>query len=332
MIKKTLLTILVVILVPQTVLGLDLGIQPRFKTGVQYYEYQQDAFQSPARDPRGIFPNMQSSFEYKDWLPYVGGGLTLFVDRFFIDFDVQHAFDGEDQTNTTQQNFLEGGGGGPFSTFSTGTVLNQNTVNDTRFDRTEWAISAGFTVFDDFVLFAGYKHAETNFNTNLSGTISGLQASTSAPLPFLTGTFTGNLEQRFKYDGPFVGASYNWRVNHGFLDGTLAFNFAAAFMDGTVDLKFRDVVAKTQIGVTVPIDLQNIGNNQGRGTFTGLRGDSTGYSFGVAWRGFTPVDGLTYSLGVNGYLYKFDSKDSATPDFSETQVRMNFSLAYAFSI
>ena len=328
--KKILLPALMFVTLPMPVYAFDfdLSFQPRFKTGVQYYEYQQDAFQSPARDPQGIFPNMQSSLEFKDWLPYVGGGLTIFANRFFVDIDVQHAFDGEDQTFNSQQNFLEGDG-----SFSSGTVLVQNPTNyDTNFDRTEWSISAGFSVFEKLVLFAGYKHAETNFDSNLRGNIAGLQASNSAPIPFLSGTLTGNLEQNFKYDGPFVGASYSWRIDQEVIAGILSFNFAAAFMDGTVDLRFRDVVLTNQTGATVPFDLQNVAQSQGRGSFSGLKGDSTGFSFGAAWRGLTSVDDLTYSFGVNGYLYEFDSNDSnnTTPDFSETQIRLNFSLAYAF--
>ncbi len=326
MIKKICLTALVIVFLPESVYALDISFQPRFKTGVQFYEYKQDAFQSPAADPQGKFPNMLSGFEYKDWIPYVGGGLTLFADRFFVDFDVQYAFDGEDQADNTQQIFLEGGG-----PFPGGAVLRQNNSLDTEFDRIEWSISAGFTVFENLVLFAGYKQAETNFDTNLAGSnVTTLQPNNLAPIPPFSGPFTGNLEQTFKYDGPFVGASYNWRIKQGFLDGSLSFNFAAAFLEATVDLRLRDIVVRNEMGQRIPIDLQTIAESQGRRGFTGLEGDTVGYSFGATWRGLTPVDGLTYSLGVIGYLYEFES--DTTPSFNETQVRLDFGLAYAFEL
>lgn len=326
MIKKFFLTALIIAFLPKPVYALDFSIQPRFKTGVQFYEYKQDAFQSPAADPQGKFPNILSEFEYKDWLPYVGGGLTLFADRFFVDFDVQYAFDGEDQAENTQRVFLEPGG-----PFPGGAVMQQNNSFDTDFDRVEWSISAGFTVFENLVFFAGYKQAETNFEANLAGSnLSSFQPNNSAPIPFLSGSFTGTLEQTFKYDGPFVGASYNWRIKQGFLDGSLSFNFAAAFLDANVDLRLRDIVVRNKMGQTVSVDLQTIAENQGRSGFSGLEGDTVGFSFGATWRGLTPIDGLTYSIGVNGYLYEFES--DATANFSETQVRLDFGLAYAFEL
>ncbi len=75
--------------------ALDLRVQPRFKTGIQYYEFEQPAFSSD-QDPDNKFQNMQSSIEFSDWLPFVSGGTTLFIDRFFVDVDVQYLFDGRD--------------------------------------------------------------------------------------------------------------------------------------------------------------------------------------------------------------------------------------------
>lgn len=309
----------------ESAMPLDFTVQPRFKTGVQFYEYQQKRLQTPARDPLRQFPNIQEELTFSDWLPFVGGGVSLFIDRFFVDFDVQYSFDGQDDANFSNQNFLSGGG-----PFSSGTVIRSDAIQSAEFDRLEWAVSAGFKVFDNLVLFAGYKKAKTDFTTDLKGHLNGFQASNMAPAPFLTGSYTGKLDLEFEYDGPFVGANYSWRIQQGFLDGVLSFNFAAAFLDGVTNLNFRDVVANTITGATVPLDFQSFSQTQGRGSFSNLKGDTTGFSFGVAWRGLTAVKGLTYSLGVSGYRYEFNSVDNNTPDFNETQVRLDFGIAYAF--
>lgn len=90
--------------------ALDLRIQPRFKTGIQFYEFEQEAFQFPARDSQGKYPNEQSRLAYSDWLPFVSGGATLFVNRFFVDFDVQYLFDGEAESDFISQTFITGSG------------------------------------------------------------------------------------------------------------------------------------------------------------------------------------------------------------------------------
>ena len=175
------------------------------------------------------------------------------------------------------------------------------------------------------MLFAGYKKANTKFTTSLQGNINGFTARDQSQIPFLTGTFTGQLDMELEYDGPFVGASYNWRIKHGFLDGVMSFNFAAAFLDGSVDLELRNTVARTVNGSVRPINFTGLSDQD---PFHGLVGDTTGYSFGIGWRGITPLKGLTYSIGAMGYIYEFES--DITADFEETQVRLDFGIAYAF--
>jgi len=317
MIKKLITAVLPLLLMAESIYALDLSVQPRFKTGIQYYEYEQKAFQSLPRDPERQFPNMLSSLEYKDWLPYVSGGLTVFADRFFVDFDVQHAFDGHDQTDSSQQAFIIGD--------SVDTLLRFNNSNDTEFERTEWSVSLGFTVIENLVVFGGYKNAETEFDVNMRGDVDITIFRAGDPAPPIGGPFTGKLEQSFEYDGPFVGAAYSWKIKQGFVDGALAFKFAAAFLDGSVDVNFRDIVIGNQ-----PFDLQNLRESGGRSALSTLEGDSTGFSLGASWRGLTPIDGLTYSAGIIGYYYEFDIDTSA--EFNETQVRLDFGVAYTFGM
>ncbi|MGI9301093.1 MAG: hypothetical protein ACR2RB_00070 [Gammaproteobacteria bacterium] len=308
-----------ILIAPHLCSAAEFGFPPRLKTGLQHYDYEQKAFVSPARDPAGIFPNVSSDQSFSDTLPFVGGGLTFFANRFFVDLEIQQAFDGNDDSRLINQNFLDGAGPMPVAT-----VLNTNTAQSADFDRTDFAVSLGYSVTDNFVVFAGYKRAETDFESDLNGTISGFQANDLAPIPFLTGTFTGKLDQEFDYDGPFVGANYTWDVGLGALSG----NIAVAAMDATVDLTFSDVLVTTVTGAVVPVDLQGLGESQGRGSFSDIDGDTIGLSLGLLWTGLTPVDALTYSLGVAGYRYDFES--SGTPDFSETQIRFDVGVAYAF--
>jgi hypothetical protein len=311
-------------ILPQWANALDLTLQPRFKTGIQYYEYEQEPFQSPARDPLGRFPNTQSGLGFSDWLPFVSAGVSLFVDRFFIDIEGQKSYAGRDQSEFSNQNFLTAGG-----PFRSDTVLQTRANQDSEFDRVEWSISVGLEVIDHLAVFAGYKNAQTSLDTSLRGVLNGFDAQTGAINPLFAGPWTGRLDQRFDYDGPFIGATYYFPIQHGFLDGALSFNFAAAFMEGTVNLNFRDVVVNTAAGA-IPLDFQSFSQTQGRGSFSNLKGDNVGFSFGAAWRGLTQYTGLTYLLGVAGYRYEFDS--DTTPNFSENQVRLDFSIAYELNL
>ncbi len=77
------------------------------------------------------------------------------------------------------------------------------------------------------------------------------------------------------------------QLNKGFLDGVLSGNMALAFLDGEVNLKFRNVFITNQLGQTAPFDLQSAANTQGRSSFGNLNGDTIGLSIGAAWKGFT---------------------------------------------
>ena len=91
--------------------ALNLRVQPRFKTGIQFYEFEQPEFRSQAQDLEGKYEIFQSSIKYTDWLPFVSGGTTFFIDRFFVDVDVQYLFDGQADSSFESTNFVKGGGG-----------------------------------------------------------------------------------------------------------------------------------------------------------------------------------------------------------------------------
>lgn len=313
-----------ILLMPQIGAAVEFGARPRFNVGAQYYGYDQDSFSFETPNPD--FQDTGSDLEFSDTLPFVNGGLTLFVDRFFVDLSVQYSFDGEDEDDFSINSFIQGDpNAGPNSPIQADTILNFDTQLDAEFDRLEYSVSVGFAVTEEFVVFAGYKRAETEFDIKLqNGQINAFSAANMVPIPFLSGTFTGNQDLEFDYDGPFIGGAYTWAVG---TVGALTGNLAVAFMDATVDVKYRDIEVTNQMGVTAPLDLNAVIATGSSGTLD-LDGDTIAVSLGITWKGFTPVDGLTYAVGLNGYRYEFDGDN--TPDFAETVARLDFGLAYAF--
>ncbi len=297
--------------------ALNLRVQPRFKTGIQFYEYEQPEFRSEAQGLEGKDEVFQSAIKYTDWLPFVSGGTTFFIDRFFVDVDIQYLFEGQADSGFESTNFVKGGG-----VLQTDTIFQNNSTLHADFDRFEWAISTGFEVFDNLVLFGGYKYAKTSITSNIRGTIKSFQPSNRQPIPFLTGATLGEVDIEFEYDGPFVGINYNWRIQQGFLNGGLSFNFAAAFLHSTTQIDLSKIAVKPANGEIVPLNLQG---GQSRNQFEALEGDSTGYSFGLGWQGITSVKGLNYLMGVTGYHYQFEGNETV-----ENRVRLDFGLSYAF--
>jgi len=321
MINNILVTIFLLTLVIffESANAFDLRIQPRFKSGIQFYEFEQKAFQFQARDTRGLYPNKQSKIEYSDWIPFVSGGTTLFVGRLFLDFDVQYLFNGQATSDFSSQTFIKGGSG-----LSTDIVLQNDSQLNADFDRFEWAVSAGFEVIDNLVLYGGYKYAETNHTSSIFGRMTSFQANNDITIPPLSGTTMGEVDIDFEYDGPFVGLNYNWKIKQGFLHGAFSFNFAVAFLESQTELDLSRVSVKSESGVITPLNFEVDERNDNQ--FKALNGDSTGYSVGIGWQGFTSIKNLTYIFGVTGYRYEFDGSETI-----ENRVRLDFGLTYAFN-
>lgn len=83
----------------------DLSFQPRLEAGVMYYSFESEAVSSTVLSSPVAFNTganvTQQAFEYSDNLPFVGGGGTFFMNRFFLDLSMQYAFDGDDSTKIT---------------------------------------------------------------------------------------------------------------------------------------------------------------------------------------------------------------------------------------
>lgn len=295
------------LLLPQLCSGLELGLRPRFNTGFQFFEFNLGGFDT------GNISGKFSEVKFNDFTPFVSGGLTLFVDRFFIDSFVQYSFEGQDITHI--RNDFSVPASGPIPE----TIINSNGDTNINFDRLEYSFSLGYTITDQFVVYAGYKKARTEIDGLIMNRTSAFSANNSAPNPFLSGTATGQLNLDYEYHGAFVGGSYKHNIDIGFLHGALSANVAVAFMEGEVGVKFRNIKINNQFGRSIPLDIAP--NN--------LEGDTVGISAGLAWNGLTGISGLVYMIGVNGYHYEFDGIDNS-PNFSETVVRVDFGLSYTF--
>jgi hypothetical protein len=173
-------------------------------------------------------------------------------------------------------------------------------------------------------VFAGYKKAETNFESDFSA----ITRTDTVPILDLNenvtiATIDGELDYDVEQDGPFIGSSYGWRINKGAFDGVFAASLALAFLDSEIKQKLKNQQATfifpEEIG---PLPVANQ-------TVPTLKGDTVGLTLGFTWRGFTPVEGLTYSLGIQGYNYDFDS-DETLGEFTETAITFKAGVAYTF--
>lgn len=297
--------------------GVEVGIQPRVEAGLLYYEYQQD----PVAVPQLSIPNVQldgnfsqEKLRLKDTMPTISGGLTIFADRFFLDLSALTTLsDGEDSDTFEASQFGIGQG---VSFFRTRESLEVD------FDRDEYAISLGYSVTEQLAVFAGYKWAKTDFQGSSNGSFSLLSS-----LGFGEGTFTVDQDFELEHDGPFVGVNYGFEVNAGFLEGALSFNFAAAFLEGDTNSNSQggQLTLTSVNGEPLPSPVVE----EFEGTEIANEGETIGLTFGIGWRGFTPVENLTYAINVTGYKYDFDGEDESA-DFNESALAFKLGVGYAF--
>lgn len=335
--------------------GTNIGIQPRLEVGAMYYDFTQgpvsvtnlSSFSAGNAQFGGNFT--QSSLEYTSTMPTLGAGLTFFVDRFFLDLSAQKAYNGGDSdTVTASQYFQNIQNASGNSNLSAEVDYFGSGSNDysSDFDRKEYAISIGYQITDQISLFGGYKHANTDFSNNGSGPFSMLFTRHSDPgsgVLQLDGYSRSSFDTEFKYDGPFLGISYGLTIDLGYFKGGLSFNFAAASLDGEVNVSNRrgDFYVAYINGEPVPVapirdyagafgsDLANFAAQTLQSQFQSS-GDTLGLTFGVNWRGLTSVKNLTYTLAIVGYNYQFDADQAQYPDITETAVNFRAGVAYAF--
>jgi hypothetical protein len=255
---------------------------------MMYYETTQDPVFSVLGSGGEVFGRPSSEFNVSDIMPFIGGGATLFVNRFFVDAYVQRAFSGDDQS--TFDTLL-------FDAPDVGDIVTRQQLED-EWERDEYSISAGYAVTDNFSLFAGYRHAETEFDEK--GSVTGFPLGENVPIgPDIPINRTLNFEN----DGPFVGGRYGWRI--GDL-GIVGLNLGIALVDG----EFTE---------------QNVPTT---------KGDTLGTTVGLSWTAPLPAfEGFNYLISIDGYQYSFEADDPPgvdLPDFSENVVRASAGVSYLF--
>ena len=319
---KKLITAFAAVAALQTPLvsAIDFAIQPRLEIGAMYYEYEQEdrAEIRATGNPVDGLPNStvtttaQNGLNFKDTLPFISGGITLFVDKFFVDLSAQYADNGSDNAdNRSSQVSTQNG------QFSDNAL--QFASNNADFDRTDFSISVGYAITKNFAVYAGYKSAETDFKIKRNGVLRTDRCSVNNTCVSTTGTFTANTNLKFELDGPFVGGTYGWELGKGALSGTLAGNFAVAFLDADTKETTTNIILTP---VTPSGNRSQLPNQSAK-----ISGDTVGLSLGALWYGSTPINSLSYVVGVDGYNYSFSGD---TADFEETIVRFKVGAAYAF--
>ena len=173
------------------------------------------------------------------------------------------------------------------------------TDSSTNVEREDFSVTAGYNVWGDFTLFAGYMDGETTFTPEPACPTRG--GDTDFPICGTDGiglpSVDGNLaqdhfvlglpayEQTYEEDGWFLGGSYAWKISDV---GTLSFSLAYADLDST----YRD----------------NFGGKGSGGDFK-FDGDATGLSYGISWS--QPLTKrMGYYLDLRSQDYDIDSKDS----------------------
>lgn len=337
------------LLTPGLAGAVDFAFQARAETGLQYYDFEQSAVtdmipQVSAGGGRNTLLTTSSTRRFKDTMPILGIGGTVFADRFFFDASYQKAFNGSDSDNLTDT----------WSFPASIDFLGQSSLNQSQsdgdFDREEGALSIGYSVTEQFSVYGGWKWAKTEFKEKRNGTFqidleTGLDPSTSFDVVRIDGNFHDSLEYDFKNNGPFIGAAYGWTINSGKVNGSLVANVAIAYLNGEFDNLKKSLAVTSNVsltgtdGISNPVNPGELGaldeyiSDTVGGGGRSFDGNSTGITFGLAWRGQTQVDGLAYLVGVNGYSYSFDADNKGNSnggDVQETVINFRLGLSYAF--
>lgn len=302
--------------------AVDLDFQPRIEAGVMSYSFEQSSHGvtvPTGMDDTSGFNQTREEIEFKATMGFVSGGATLFYNRLFVDLSGQYTLEGSDRMAVSESIYNEA----DENSFGLSTYTTVEAGYDAQLERSDHAIAVGYAVTRRLSLFAGYKWAVVDLDTTIDGPFSLLVINNAV----FNGQITGDENVEFKYEGPFVGLTHGWQIDgSSIFQGLVSINAGLAHLNSklvrrrTINLRVESMNGQD---VETPETLQmNLAEE--------IEGDTLGFTFGMSWRGLTPVENLTYSLGINGYRYQFDSDDSISPDISETAVSLKVGLVYLF--
>ena len=288
--------------------ALDLTIEPRIQAGVMDYQFEQKPVEfTTAATGKSI----DHGFKVVSVLPFVGGGATLFANRFFFDVYLQNALSGSDSaSNPSESSKLDEDLGLP--------IINQ--IIYSKFDREEYSLSVGYAVGSQWALFVGYRTSKTSFSDTIRFAEDVTLQTDVGSFP-ATVTGSGKRSIDFKQDGYFLGGAYAFIIGE---HAVVTFNAALAVLDGKYD-------SRGDIDITAAATVNGTPVSSTESTALGFDfdGGTVGLNLGVAWKGRL-VESLSYALGVNGYSYDFDAKEKEVADLSESVLRFSAGLSYQF--
>jgi len=274
----------------------DLMVLPRVTAGMMYYDYEVGS--------EGKSSVIQNKIKLEKELPFLGLGATVVYDNWAVDAYYQ----------TTDTADIDDTG-----TFPVGTSEVSYTRN-TELERQDFALSIGYSFAQNWSLSFGYKYGDTSYDwTDQERDNKGINAGKAFK------------ENNFVAKGPFLGVGYNlplWK-------GVLAFNVAAALLDGEITSS-RD----HHQGDSSDVKLLN------RTRKEQVVANAMGVTVGVNWiQAIT--ERLSYSILLQGFKYDFEAnrgvfRDSLISDqnheilnldaydVEETVYSINMSLNYRF--
>jgi hypothetical protein len=309
----------------------SVGFHPRLEMGTMQYEFESEAFSRTIP----LFPRNTtlSEYKYEDVMPFVSAGMTIFVNRVFVDVSGQYAFDGNDSDQLTRSTYTITRFD-PETNFLSSEYYADSRRNDTSFDRRDFAVSLGYALSGSLSIFAGYKQVATQFTEKTDGMYSYTvwDGDNSAEnIDYTYGRLWGVGRFKFEYSGPFIGFIKGWTFDDTyFLKGIITANVALAFLEGKLttrhDVSHMSVLwaGDQQIpeyiypGTTPPIISRS-----------DTKGDALGLKVNLSWRGNTPWEGLSYIFGISGYRYEFDTSGTES-NMNETAIHFKAGLSYDF--
>ncbi len=308
----------------------EIGFRPRLNIGLMQYDFTQpgEVFTSTESlsGTASVFPTATNKWSASGSnLPVIRTGFTFFVNRLFVDFDFQYAFDGHGKSDFTNWTNLEKG---TLEVLQSDHFLRFDTQAEFEFERTEFALTLGHSVTDQLSVYAGYKRADSDTNFTLNGNILAVKADDFSINPLFS-QYAAKLDQELVYKGPFLGATYTWNTNKLGLEGALTGNIGLAFLKANSDNNgLQDFALSGENGTSNPIDVTTI--DRPPFNLTKLDGDTVGLSLALTWNGYTPIEGLMYSVGLNSYQYDFEGANGSR-DFTIDILRIDTGINYLFN-
>jgi hypothetical protein len=304
-------------LLPAALPAASMSIQPRVSAGLQNYSMGFEDVISPLSN--GGLDFIRDGFEVGDLLPFVGAGVTLTRGRLFLDLSGQWSRNGHDATLQRMSTEIDKNGNTSPAVVGAVNVFGQTHRIVAEFDRSEYNATLGWAFTANFSTYAGFKRASSDMT-------QATQPDTAPPPSIGDVLFFGDYAMEFSYDGFFLGATYSLPVGNW---GAFALQSSIARLDGEFSEKFAGTA-----GIFVsPISTLPINPSFRDGT---VDGESTGFNIGLSFTGsfgwLSPaLEGLSYTIGVDRSLYKFDSGKSRAfwaADFEETNTRARVDLRY----